>query len=277
MEQVRDRARARRSPGARSVDANLRQRFGVVVVGIQRADGQMEFNPAPDTAMHAGDYLVVLGHLDKLRELESAAGQTAGTSVTRDRMTARLLDGPSVACGDLRERCCRTCSAFTARAGRPPGLGIVLVGEDPGVGDLRPQQGQGGHRVRPVGRSASGCRRRRRSTSCSALVERLNAQRSSTTASWCSRRCRRRWAATPRSGCSTRSIRPRTSTASIPVNVGRLVQGRAASGAVHAVGRDRDARSLRHRRSPARARSSSAAARSSASRWRCCCCSATPR
>jgi voltage-gated potassium channel len=60
--------------GRSIVDANLRQRFGVVVVGIQRADGRMEFNPAPDTTMRAGDHLVVLGHPDKLRELESAAG-----------------------------------------------------------------------------------------------------------------------------------------------------------------------------------------------------------
>jgi len=57
--------------------ANLRQRFGVVVVGIQRADGRMEFNPAPDMSMHAGDYLVVLGRSQSLRDLEAAAAQTA--------------------------------------------------------------------------------------------------------------------------------------------------------------------------------------------------------
>jgi len=59
------------------VDANLRQRFGVVVVGIQHADGRMEFNPPPDAVMHAGDYLVVLGRTENLRELEAAAGQSA--------------------------------------------------------------------------------------------------------------------------------------------------------------------------------------------------------
>ena len=57
--------------------ANLRQRFGVVVVGIQRADGRMEFNPAPDMAMHAGDYLVVLGRSQSLRDLEAAAAPAA--------------------------------------------------------------------------------------------------------------------------------------------------------------------------------------------------------
>ena len=32
-----------------TLDANLRQRFGVIVVGIQRQDRRMEFNPEPGT------------------------------------------------------------------------------------------------------------------------------------------------------------------------------------------------------------------------------------
>ncbi len=60
--------------GGRSiVEANLRQQFGVIVVGIQRRDGRMEFNPAPDTMMHAGDHLVVLGRPEQLKDLEIAA------------------------------------------------------------------------------------------------------------------------------------------------------------------------------------------------------------
>ena len=61
-----------------------------------------------------------------------------------------------------------------------------------------------------------------------------------------------------------------------PVNVGRLVQGRAMlapctpSGVIEMLDRSGIA-------SPAPTRSSSGAARSSASRWRCCCCSATRR
>ena len=62
--------------GQSIVAANLRQRFGVVVVGIQRSDGRMEFNPSPDAVMRVGDHLVVLGHLDKLRELDAAAGES---------------------------------------------------------------------------------------------------------------------------------------------------------------------------------------------------------
>jgi K+/H+ antiporter YhaU regulatory subunit KhtT len=47
----------------------------VVVVGIQRPDGTMQFNPAPETAMEVGDFLVVLGQTKNLRDLEAAAGQ----------------------------------------------------------------------------------------------------------------------------------------------------------------------------------------------------------
>jgi methylenetetrahydrofolate dehydrogenase (NADP+)/methenyltetrahydrofolate cyclohydrolase len=45
-------------------------------------------------------------------------------------MSARLLDGQAVAAA-IRESVRPDVAAFTARAGRPPGLGIVLVGEDP--------------------------------------------------------------------------------------------------------------------------------------------------
>jgi voltage-gated potassium channel len=57
------------------LDANLRQRFGVIVVAIQREDGRMDFNPEPDTAIRAADKLVVLGRPHSLRRLEvEAAG-----------------------------------------------------------------------------------------------------------------------------------------------------------------------------------------------------------
>jgi voltage-gated potassium channel len=65
--------------GRSIVEASLRQRFGVVVVGIQRATGTMEFNPPPEAIMGVGDYLVVLGQAKNLRELEAAAKQSAVT------------------------------------------------------------------------------------------------------------------------------------------------------------------------------------------------------
>lgn len=45
-------------------------------------------------------------------------------------MSARLLDGNAVA-QQIREELRPAVAAFTARAGRPPGLGLVLVGDDP--------------------------------------------------------------------------------------------------------------------------------------------------
>jgi voltage-gated potassium channel len=78
MEQIRVMAGS--SLADRSlIEANLRQRFGVIVVGIQRAGGRMEFNPAPDAVMKDSDQLVVLGRPASLRELETAAGLTTGT------------------------------------------------------------------------------------------------------------------------------------------------------------------------------------------------------
>ena len=62
--------------GRSLIDAGLRQRFGVVVVGIRRADGRMDFNPEPETAMNAGDDLVVLGRSESLKHLEMAATES---------------------------------------------------------------------------------------------------------------------------------------------------------------------------------------------------------
>jgi len=59
--------------GQSLVESNLRQRFGVIVVGIQRAHGKMEFNPSPDVAIEDGDQLVVLGRPESLKELGLAA------------------------------------------------------------------------------------------------------------------------------------------------------------------------------------------------------------
>lgn len=54
-------------------DANLRQEFGVIVVAIKRKAGHMEFNPSPEAVIAASDQLVVLGHPDQLKALETAA------------------------------------------------------------------------------------------------------------------------------------------------------------------------------------------------------------
>ncbi len=57
------------------LDADLRHRFGVIVVAIQRQDRRMDFNPEPDTAILAWDKLVVLGRPQSLRRLEVEAAE----------------------------------------------------------------------------------------------------------------------------------------------------------------------------------------------------------
>ena len=52
------------------VEAGIRQKFGVIVVGIKRSGGAMEFNPAPDAVMRSGDELVVLGRTESVKALE---------------------------------------------------------------------------------------------------------------------------------------------------------------------------------------------------------------
>jgi voltage-gated potassium channel len=64
--------------GTNLIESGLRQRFGVVVVGIRRADGKMDFNPEPEMVMRAGDDLVVLGRASSLKALEAAASAKNG-------------------------------------------------------------------------------------------------------------------------------------------------------------------------------------------------------
>ncbi len=59
------------------VEANLRQKYGVIVIGIQREDSRMEFNPEPETAIRPGDKLVVLGRPESLKRLDADAAEAA--------------------------------------------------------------------------------------------------------------------------------------------------------------------------------------------------------
>ena len=167
-------------------------------------------------------------------------------------MAARVLDGAAVAAA-IRATVAPEVREFTAAAGRPPGLGIVLVGDDPALGDLRPQQGQVGRGVGTAGRSAAAAGRPRRSTSCWRWSRDLNASDEHDGI----------LVQSPLPAAMGRDAAQRVFDAIDPakdvdgfnpVNVGRLVQGRAHLAPCTPSGRDRDARSLRHRRSPARAR-----------------------
>lgn len=71
MEQVHIEAN---SPlvGRTILAAGIRQRFGVIVIAIKRDGGAMEFNPAPEAVVRAGDELVVLGQPDSVKALEES-------------------------------------------------------------------------------------------------------------------------------------------------------------------------------------------------------------
>ncbi len=58
--------------GKSLVDAGIRQKHGVIIVAIKRAGGAMEFNPAPESVIRAGDELVVLGQLSSVKALEES-------------------------------------------------------------------------------------------------------------------------------------------------------------------------------------------------------------
>jgi len=58
-------------------DLQLRRDFGVIVMAIRKKDGTMFFNPPAETAVHGGDYLIVMGRQDDLRALETLVDQRA--------------------------------------------------------------------------------------------------------------------------------------------------------------------------------------------------------
>lgn len=56
--------------GKSLVEAGIRQKFGVIIVAIKRADSAMEFNPPPEAVIRGGDELVVLGGPESVKALE---------------------------------------------------------------------------------------------------------------------------------------------------------------------------------------------------------------
>lgn len=71
--------------GKSLLEANVRQRFGVMVVSVIRATGT-EFSPAADRRLVAGDKLLVIGPPEDLRRFNAAA---QGTAPGRDLLPSR--------------------------------------------------------------------------------------------------------------------------------------------------------------------------------------------
>lgn len=50
--------------------SHIRKQLGVSVLAIRRKNGQMIYNPAADQSLNGGDFLIVMGDANSLRELE---------------------------------------------------------------------------------------------------------------------------------------------------------------------------------------------------------------
>ncbi len=57
-------------------ELQIGRQYGVIVLAVRKGDGEMVFNPPADTAISAGDYLIVMGQPDNLRTLEGILGGT---------------------------------------------------------------------------------------------------------------------------------------------------------------------------------------------------------
>lgn len=61
-------------------EAGLRDQHGVIVLGIRKPTGEMQFNPSLDTRIQAGDHLIVMGEPARLQKLEQLLTGVAGTA-----------------------------------------------------------------------------------------------------------------------------------------------------------------------------------------------------
>ncbi len=55
--------------GKNLIDSRLRQNYGVIIVAIKKASGQMVFNPVPSEILEVGDVIVVIGKKDDLKRM----------------------------------------------------------------------------------------------------------------------------------------------------------------------------------------------------------------
>ena len=66
-------ARSSSLAGHSILETGLRQKFGAIVVAVKKDNDHMQFNPAPEHRINAGDRLIVLGAGEKLDEIARLA------------------------------------------------------------------------------------------------------------------------------------------------------------------------------------------------------------
>ncbi|PLX87781.1 MAG: potassium channel protein [Desulfuromonas sp.] len=63
--------------GQALIDADVSKNLGIIIVGINKGNGQPIFNPGPETCMESGDILITLGKPPAIKNMELiASGQT---------------------------------------------------------------------------------------------------------------------------------------------------------------------------------------------------------
>ena len=199
--------------GRTMLEATLRQRFGVIVVGIQREDGRDGVQSLSRTRDAAGRLSRRARPADTCASSKRRPASPRVRSRFRSTMSARLLDGRRWR-RRFAPRRFRTCTRSPRRPDGRPGLGIVLVGDDP-ASEIYVR-----NKVRAGSESGLWADLQRLPATATlddllGLVDRLNASdahdgilvQSPLPAAM---------GATRRSACSTRSIPTRTSTASHP-------------------------------------------------------------
>ena len=56
-------------------DTGIGKDLGIIIAAIKKPDGTMQFNPTSKTVLHAGDTLIALGEISKLKHLEEISGR----------------------------------------------------------------------------------------------------------------------------------------------------------------------------------------------------------
>ena len=56
--------------GMRLAESGIRQQYNLIVIGVQRTDGTMEFNPHHDAEIRGGDTIIAMGEVENLDALE---------------------------------------------------------------------------------------------------------------------------------------------------------------------------------------------------------------
>lgn len=64
-----------RISGISLLDTGIGKDLGIIVAAIKRPDGSMQFNPTSKTVLNAGDTLIALGEISKLKQLEELSGE----------------------------------------------------------------------------------------------------------------------------------------------------------------------------------------------------------